>query len=202
MERNKQKQPIVVAKADSLRDLSCFLFLETFLISLYFIDCIRYTYDENTIRKMKRGIQLSKITDQFEMILKEKQIPLAKKVMDNGQTLYNGKFQITKQQALPFRIVFDTGEGIIDYQIVYHQLAFASDFNKKAAVLEVLNELNELRSGYYRLCLGGDGEIYMRLLSRTSADVQPLYEMLVTGSTIAKAVIPHIEAVINPTKSE
>lgn len=145
---------------------------------------------------------MSKVTDQFEMILKEKQIPLAKKIIDNGQTLYNGKFQITKQQALPFGIVFDTGEGIIDYQIVYHQLAFVSDFNKKAAVLEVLNELNELRSGYYRVCLGGDGEIYMRLLSRTSTDVQPLYEMLVTGSTIAKAVIPHIEAVINPTKSE
>ena len=146
---------------------------------------------------MKRGIQLTKITDQFEKILKEKQIPLAKRQLENGQVSYNGKFQLTKEKALPFGIVFDKEDDISDYQIVYHHLAFVSNFNKKTTVLELVNELNELQSGYYRICLGSDGEIYMRLLGRTSDNVQPLYEMLVTGSTIAKAVLPRIEALLD-----
>lgn len=145
---------------------------------------------------------MTKITEQFEAILREKQIPLAKRQIDNGQILYNGKFQITKQQALPFGIVFDKEEGISDYQIVYHNLAFVTNFDKKAAVLELLNELNEMKSGYYRICLGADGEVYMRLLSRTSNDVVPLYEMLVTGSTIAKAVMPRIEETAGVSKPE
>lgn len=142
---------------------------------------------------------MTKITDQFEKILKEKQIPLAKRQLENGQVSYNGKFQLTKEKALPFGIVFDKEDDISDYQIVYHHLAFVSNFSKKAAVLELLNELNELQSGYYRICLGSDGEIYMRLLGRTWDNVQPLYEMLVTGSTIAKAVLPRIVALLDGT---
>lgn len=145
---------------------------------------------------MKWGIQLTKITDQFEKILKEKQIPLAKREIENGQVSYNGKFQLTKDKALPFGIVFDKEDAISDYQIVYHHLAFVSNFSKKAAVLELINDLNELQSGYYRICLGSDGELYMRLLGRTTENVQPLYEMLVTGSTIAKAILPKIELVL------
>jgi hypothetical protein len=145
---------------------------------------------------------LTKITDQFEMILKDKQIPLAKRQLENGQVSYNGKFQLAKEKALPFGIVFDKEDDISDYQIVYHHLAFVSNFNKKTAVLELLNELNELQSGYYRICLGSDGEIYMRLLGRTADNVQPLYEMLVTGSTIAKAILPRIEAVIDGTDAK
>lgn len=145
---------------------------------------------------------MNKITDQFEKILKEKQIPLAKRQLENGQVSYNGKFQLTKEKALPFGIVFDKEDDISDYQIVYHHLAFVSNFSKKAAVLELLNELNELQSGYYRICLGSDGEIYMRLLGRTSDIVQPLYEMLVTGSTIAKAVLPRIVALLDGTDLE
>lgn len=160
---------------------------------------IKYVILNHEIRnkKMKWGTQLTKITDQFETILKEKQIPLAKRQIKNGQVSYNGKFQLTKEKALPFGIVFDKEDDISDYQIVYHQLAFVSNFSKKKAVLELINELNELQAGYYRICLGSDGEIYMRLLGRTSDDVQPLYEMLVTGSTIAKAVLPRIEEVLN-----
>ncbi|WP_414838489.1 hypothetical protein [Carnobacterium sp. TMP28] len=139
---------------------------------------------------------MTKITDQFETILKEKQIPLAKREIENGQVSYNGKFQLTKEKALPFGIVFDKEDERSDYQIVYHHLAFVSNFSKKAAVLELINELNELQSGYYRICLGSDGEIYMRLLGRTSTDVMPLYEMLVTGSTIAKAILPRIAEVL------
>jgi len=145
---------------------------------------------------------LTKITDQFETILKEKQIPLAKKEIENGQVTYNGKFQLTKDKALPFGIVFDKENEISDYQIVYHHLAFVTNFGKKTAVLEVINELNELQAGYYRICLGSDGEIYMRLLGRTSANIQPLYEMLVTGSIIAKAILPRIEAVLDGTDTK
>lgn len=100
-------------------------------------------------------------------------------------------------QALPFGIVFDNKEeGIIDFQIVYHKLAYVTNFDAKNQVLEILNELNEMKTGYYRVCLAGDGEIYMRLLSRTTEDVRAAYEMMIVGSTIAKSILPKIEEAV------
>lgn len=133
------------------------------------------------------------IIENFEQLIKEKQMPLSKKEIQHGQILFNGAFRVKKNLRLPFGVVFDNKESeTVDYQIVYHRIAYLRDFNKKAETLEMLNELNEMKSGYYRFCLAGDGEIYMRLLARTGDDVQPVYEMMVMGGNIAKALLPEI----------
>ena len=56
-----------------------------------------------------------------------------------------------------------------------------------------MNELNEIKTGYYNVYLAGDGEVFLRTLMRTSADVNPLYQTLIVGSTIAKNVIEELE---------
>lgn len=141
--------------------------------------------------------RVNKALVNFEAILKAKNVPLAKKEIKNGQILFNGKFKLNDSQSLPFGIVFDNKEeGIIDFQIVYHKLAYVTNFDKKNQVLAVLNELNEMKTGYYRICLAGDGEIYMRLLSRTTEDVRAAYEMMIVGSTIAKSILPKIEETV------
>lgn len=140
---------------------------------------------------------MSKITDRFEALLKEKKMPLTKKEIQNGQLLFNGAFRVTKNKRLPFGIVFDAKDNeTVDYQIIYNRIAYIHDFDKKNEVMELLNELNEMKAGYYRFCVRGDGEIYMRLLARTSEDIRPAYEMMVMGGSIARALLPEIEKAV------
>lgn len=144
---------------------------------------------------------MSKITERFEELLKEKKMPLTKKEIQNGQLLYNGAFRVTKSKRLPFGIVFDSKDNpTVDYQIIYNRLTYIKDFNRKADVMELLNELNEMKAGYYRFCVRGDGEIYMRLLARTSEDIRPVYEMLVMGGSIARSLLPEIEKAVGNTE--
>lgn len=141
---------------------------------------------------------MTTLTDNFEELLRSKKIPLKKNVIQKGQILYNGNFRLSETQSLPFGIVFDSKDNpVIDYQITYHRLAYVADYSKREAVLDLINELNQLKSGYYTVCLGGDGEIYLKLLGRTSDDILPVYEMMVFGSSIAKALLPEISQVLD-----
>lgn len=141
--------------------------------------------------------------ENFEVVVKEKNIPLKKSELNNGQILFNGNFRLTKTKVLPFGIVFDNKDAqSVDFQITYHKLAYVQDFSKKPAVLELLNELNQLKSGYYSVVLAGDGEVYLKLLSRTTNDILAAYEMMVFGSTIAKVVIKEIEKVMEVENAE
>lgn len=127
-------------------------------------------------------------------------MPLSKREIKNNQILFNGAFRVKKNMRLPFGVVFDSKDSeTVDYQIVYHRVAYVRDFSKKEEVMNLLNELNQMKSGYYRFCLAGDGEIFMRLLARTSEDVRPVYEMMVMGGNIAKALLPELEKATGTT---
>lgn len=146
---------------------------------------------------------MTEMIENFEAVVKEKNIPLKKSELNNGQILFNGNFRLTKTKVLPFGIVFDNKDAqSVDFQITYHKLAYIQDFSKKPAVLELLNELNQLKSGYYSVVLAGDGEVYLKLLSRTTIDILAAYEMMVFGSTIAKVVIKEIEKVMEVENAE
>lgn len=136
------------------------------------------------------------ITASFEGILREKQVPLAKSIDEQKQTFYSGSFQLTTTKTLPFHVAFQSADGISDVEIVYSKLAMISNYQKKAELLELFNQLNEAETAYYRICLAGDGEVYLRLLTRTTNEVMPIYEMLITGSGIAQQIINKIEALL------
>lgn len=136
------------------------------------------------------------ITASFEGILREKQVPLAKSIDEQKQTFYSGSFQLTPTKTLLFHVAFQSADGISDVEIVYSKLAMISNYQKKAELLELLNQLNEAETAYYRICLAGDGEVYLRLLTRTTNEVMPIYEMLITGSGIAQQIINKIEALL------
>lgn len=146
---------------------------------------------------------MTETIENFEALIKEKKIPLKKSELKNGQILFNGSFRLTKTKVLPFGIVFDSKDApSVDFQITYHKLAYVQDFSKREAILELLNELNQVKAGYYSVILAGDGEIYLKQLSRTTKDVVAAYEMLVFGSTIAKVLMKEIEKVLKPEKAE
>ena len=142
---------------------------------------------------------MTAITKNFEELLRSKNIPLKKSTIKNDQILYNGGFHLSETQSLPFGIVFDSKSNpVIDYQITYHQLAYVTDYSKRESILDLINELNQLKAGYYTVCLAGDGEVYLKLLGRTNESVLPVYEMMVFGSSIAKALKPEIDEILNP----
>lgn len=146
---------------------------------------------------------MTETIDKFEALLKEKKIPLKRSELNNGQILFNGSYRISKTRVLPFGIVFDHKDTkTIDYQVTYHKLAYVKDFSKKEEILELLNELNQVKAGYYTAILGADGEIYLKQLGRTSEDIVTAYEILVVGSTIAKVLIKEINQVLTPEKAE
>lgn len=146
---------------------------------------------------------MTETIENFEALIKEKKIPLKKSELKNGQILFNGSFRLDKTKVLPFGIVFDNKDAqSVDFQITYHKLAYVQDFSKREAILELLNELNQVKAGYYSVILAGDGEIYLKQLSRTTSDVAAAYETMVFGSTIAKVLIKEIEKVLEPEQAE
>lgn len=165
---------------------------------------MRYNKKEHNIFRDRLGRRkLTQTIEHFEALVKEKKIPLKKSQLNNGQILFNGSYRISKTRLLPFGIVFDSKDNnTIDYQITYHKLAYVKDFSKKAEILELLNELNQVKAGYYTAILGADGEVYLKQLGRTSEEIVTAYEILVFGSTIAKALIKEIDQVLAPENAE
>ena len=87
-------------------------------------------------------------------------------------------------------IIQDNDKKYFDAQIIYRNVHRLNDPGKEDEALELINELNGMRTGYYSLFLAGDGEIYLRSLMRTGQDPYPLYETLVVGSGISRTLQP------------
>ncbi len=137
---------------------------------------------------------MTAIIEQIDQLFKEKGLPLERREAPDGNHIYTGVFSKPDAKPIAFNIVIQNADDIADFQIVYGELAYVTDYNKKPAVLELLNELNMYKTGYYTAVLGGDGEIFVKCISRVAKEnVQPLYEMLVIGSNMALAILPEIE---------
>ena len=142
---------------------------------------------------MKRVIVLT-ILAALDQKFQEKGMPLKSHPIQNGQYLYQGKFNLDKEHSLPFGVVIAKDESESDFQISYRKLAYLNNYADKVNLLELINELNQTKTFYYTLCLAGDGEIFLRLLGRSTTDVKPLYEMLVIGSNIAKVMTAELKS--------
>ncbi|WP_124057718.1 hypothetical protein [Vaginisenegalia massiliensis] len=125
----------------------------------------------------------------FEALLTEKELPFDYTQIEGGHHLYRFKFKASQSRVLIVEVIVqETEESFGDAQIIYRHVHMMSNFNKQAAALELINELNEMKTGYYALHLAGDGEIFLRNLMRVGQDPQPLYETLVVGSGIARSL--------------
>ena len=91
-------------------------------------------------------------------------------------------------------IIQDSDDAYVDAQIIYRKLHMLNDRAQEDKALALMNELNEIKTGYYNVYLAGDGEVFLRTLMRVGEDIDPLYQTLIVGSTIAKNVIGEIQA--------
>lgn len=144
---------------------------------------------------------MSKISENFETLLTEKQIPLQHQTIEDGHHLYRVAFQIQKSRLINVEIIIqESDEDYVDGQIIYRHVHQLDDRAKEGKALSLVNELNEMRTGYYNLYLAGDGELFLRNLMRVGEDVEPFYQTLVIGSGIIRAMLPDVEAVLGEYK--
>ncbi|MDK6232905.1 hypothetical protein ACX3VT_03545 [Aerococcus sanguinicola] len=140
------------------------------------------------------------IQDILSQLFKEMKVPVEYRPLDGGQHLFALAYQLGEDKVVPCHIIardFNEGEATTDFQINYRQLCQVEDYQQTAKALEVINDLNRERSGYYNLILSGDGEIYTRCLSRTGEDVRVLYELMTLGASVARDLYPRLEQAIN-----
>ena len=137
---------------------------------------------------------MTAIIKEIDKLFEEKGLPLQRRQSEDGNYIYTGLFSKPNAKPIAFNIVIQNAEDIADFQIVYGELAYVTDYAKKPAVLEMLNELNMYKTGYYTAVLAGDGEIFVKCVSRVAKEnIYPLYEMLVIGSNMSLAILSDIE---------
>lgn len=133
---------------------------------------------------------MSVIKQAFDELLKRKSLPTQYMEIEGGHHLYSFQFTISATQEMMVEVILqNTDAPYADAQVVYRHLHMLSHYTKRPKALEMINELNEVKSGYYSLFLAGDGEIFLRTLMRVGSDPQPLYETIVYGSGIAKDLV-------------
>ncbi len=134
---------------------------------------------------------MSQFKEKFDALLEEKKLPAKYQTIPDGHHLYRFQFRVTKERILIVEVIIqDNDKKYFDAQIIYRNVHRLNDPGKEDEALELINELNGMRTGYYSLFLAGDGEIYLRSLMRTGQDPYPLYETLVVGSGISRTLQP------------
>lgn len=135
------------------------------------------------------------MAETFENLLVEKSVPIDKVELDENLTLFQ-LHQIIKQNHFSRLEIIVPKQVVGDIQITYRFIGQLNNYAKKAEMLEEVNHLNEQLTGYYTLFLAGDGELYLKLLSRSNeSSMEQVYEMLITGLHTAKEILPNIEKI-------
>ena len=140
---------------------------------------------------------MSIIKENFDKLIQQKELPADYMTIEGGHHLYRFRFGVSDERDLIVEVIIQNSElPYADAQVIYRHVHLLKDYGQRAKALETMNELNEMRSGYYSLFLAGDGEIFLRNLMRLGADPQPLYETIVYGSSIAKDLVDALTSVL------
>lgn len=143
---------------------------------------------------------MASIQTALEEMFKTRNVPIEMKELADKQYVFSGGYKLGPDKVIPFHVVardFNEGSSVTEYQITYRKICQVEKYEDTTKALQVINELNQKATGYYTLVLAGDGEIYLRLLSRTTEDTRLLYEIMVFGSATARRVYPLLEQRIN-----
>lgn len=140
---------------------------------------------------------MNQIIENFRETLKEQNMNLTKEELKNNQVLFTGGFRLRENQQIPFGIVFDASDQeTVDYQVMYNQIGYLDNRDKKSELLDYLNEINQMKAGYYSFTVRDDGEIYLRTLGRIGQDVKAAYEVMIYGGSIAQALVPELDELL------
>lgn len=151
---------------------------------------------------------MSLITDKFEAIANDRNIQFKSEVhsrplktrdgkeVEQKQKVFQTSLKVGDNTVVPSSVVIhDSGLDRVNYQITYNKIAQVTDRHKLPQILEKLNELNSMKSGYYHFIVTPDGELVLRHLGITGEDVRPLLNTFVYGGRILNLLTPELKEI-------
>ncbi|GEK91195.1 hypothetical protein [Alkalibacterium kapii] len=151
---------------------------------------------------------MSKITDNFKYLAQDRKIEFKTKDIETPIRRKDGEDIVQKQMVFQTAlrinedkavacgvIIHDSDQPRVNYQVTYNKIGQVTDRNKMPQITSALNDINAMRSGYYRFVISGDGEIIMRHLGITGEDASPMMDVFVYGGRILRAVLPELEKI-------
>mgnify|MGYP006864952124 FL=1 len=151
---------------------------------------------------------MSLITEKFKQLADDQNVKFKDRVVEQPiknkdgeevtqkQHAFQTGLQVNKDKVVPCSVIIqESPSDRVNYQITYNRIGYVTDRNKIGAVLEELNELNRVRSGYYHFAISKDGELIMRNLGITGEDVRPLINTFVFGARILRALYQELDQI-------
>lgn len=152
---------------------------------------------------------MSKITDRFLEEAEEKKLKFSSKVAErtlkdkegnevpHQQLILQTALRVDEEKVVPCSLfIHDTDEmDYVNYQITYNRIGLVTDRNELNNILEKINELNTMKSGYYHFAISPDGELQMRNLGIIGTDPVPTINTFMHGGRILRKIMSELEEV-------
>lgn len=152
---------------------------------------------------------MSKLTDSFIKEAKEKNIKFNSQVIEKPMTNSTGKevnhkqlilqtaLQVTKEKVVPCAVILHDTDQLeyVNYQMDYNRIGQVTDRNALPIILEKINEINSMKSGYYHFVIKPDGELHMRHLGIVGSDTTPAVSTFINGGKILRTILPELKEI-------
>jgi len=150
---------------------------------------------------------MSQITDNFVEEAERKKVKFNGKEIERPtkdrqgnegtttQLVLQTALQVTDEKVVPCAVVIHETEDLdyVNYQMNYNRIGMVTNRNELPNILEKLNDLNAMKSGYYHFVVNQDGEIHMRHLGIMGEDPVPAVNVFIHGGNILRLVMSELK---------
>lgn len=152
---------------------------------------------------------MSQLSDKFLQEAERKKVKFNGKVIESKSKNPNGDdviqkqlvlqtaLQVTQEKVVPCAVVIHDTDSLeyVNYQISYNRIGLVTDRNALPRILEKLNEVNSMKSGYYHFVVNPDGELLMRHLGILGPDPIPAVNVFIHGGNILRLLMNELNAI-------
>lgn len=152
---------------------------------------------------------MSILTDRFLQEAEKKKLEFSSRVVERSLKDKKGKeipheqlilqtaLKVSEEKVVPCSIfIHDTDKmDYVNYQITYNRVGLVTDRNELPTILEKINELNSMKSGYYHFAVSPDGELSMRNLGILGIDPLPTLNTFMHGGRILRSIMPELNTI-------
>lgn len=149
---------------------------------------------------------MSIITDRFLQEAEKKNLEFSSRVVERNlkdkegneiphqQLILQTALRVNEEKVVPCSLfIHDTDEmDYVNYQITYNRIGLVTDRKELPNILEKINELNTMKTGYYHFAITPDGELHLRNLGILGIDPLPTLNTFMHGGRILRAIMPEL----------
>ncbi len=150
---------------------------------------------------------MSKLTDIFLAEAERKNLQFNSKVIErfikdssgqeipHNQLILQTALQVDEKKVVPCSIIIHDTDDLeyVNCQMNYNRIGLVTDRHELPTILEKVNELNSMKSGYYHFVVNPDGELNMRYLGVMGMDPVPAITTFMHGGRILRAVMGELK---------